>query len=63
MMNCGIIWLWLGSGILRARSILGHVRLSGRVSIESLGSGDVNSRLAMGWSGMGLVFVGLVRLG
>ena len=62
-MRCGLIWFWMGSGIVRAGSALGHFRWSGRVLIGKLVSGAVGSRLAMGRAGPVLVFVRLVYLG
>ena len=63
MLLCGLIWIWLGSGIVRSGSVLGRVMLSGRISIGSLESRAVNSGLAMGRAGPGLFFVGSVCLG
>ena len=52
-LRCDLIWIWLGTGGVRAGYIVGQVRLSVPVSIGELGGGSVNSGLAMGWSGTG----------
>ena len=55
-LRCGLIWFWMGLGIVRAVSVLGHVRSFGRVFIGQLVSGTANSGLAMGQAGPVLVF-------
>ena len=47
-LRCGLIWFWLGLGIVQAGSVLGHVRSLGRVSIRHM--------LVMGWAETGMVF-------
>ena len=61
-LRCDLIWIWLGTGGVRAGYIIGQVRLLVPVSIGELGGGSVNSGLAMGWSGTGPGFFGSVRL-
>ena len=55
-LRCGLIWIRLSLGIVWSGYFLGWVRLLGRYLIVSLGGGYVDSWLAMGRTGMGLVF-------
>ena len=55
-LRCGLIWIHMGSGDIWNGSILGWVRLSGRVLIGALDGGVVNSELAMGQAGTGPSF-------
>ena len=59
---CGIIWFGMGLGIMRSRSVLGIVRLSGRLLIGKLVSGSVDRGLEIGRAGLVLVFVHLMHL-
>ena len=61
--RCGLVWIWLGSGILESRSVLGRVISLGQLPIGSLGGGSVDRGLAMGREGLGMVFVILESLG
>ena len=55
-LQCGHIWLRLGSGGMRAISVLGRVRSSGKVLIGPLGGEAVNSGIGMGRPGTGPSF-------
>ena len=46
-----------------AGSVMGQVKLLGRVSIKSKGSGSINRKLDMGWAGPSLVFFIMESLG
>ena len=62
-LRCGHVYIRLGLGIVRAGSVLGWVRFSRRVSIESLSIGAVSRGLVILRDGPDQVFVVLVSLG
>ena len=62
-LRCVLISFCLGSGIVRAGSVLGHVRLPGIVLNGQLVSEVVNTRLEMGRAGTVLFSVCLVHPG